>query len=104
MRLSDLPSALCFEPLEALSDCLSCTCILCLHLLNFSNELVISSCLIYMQLSGISMHAVCHVIWEVMECKLGLLLCSSDKGHCIGREGSEAWKCEWCKLEGGQCG
>jgi hypothetical protein len=36
-----------------------------------------------------------------MKCKAGLLLCSSDKGHCIGREGSEARKCEWRKLEDG---
>ena len=36
-----------------------------------------------------------------MECKSGLLLCSSDKGCCIGREGSEAWKGEWRKLEDG---
>jgi hypothetical protein len=76
-------------------------CILLLQLLHISTELAEVQFLFHIQVSGISMHALRYVIWEVMESKLGLLLCSSDKGHCIGREGSEAWKCEWCKLEDG---
>jgi hypothetical protein len=76
-------------------------CSLLLQLLNFSTELAKVEFLSHLQVSGISMHALRNVIWKVMKCKSGLLLCSSDKGHCIGREGSEARKCEWCKLEDG---
>jgi len=55
--------------------------------------------LLHLQVSCIPTHASRHVIWEVVECELGLLLCGSDKGSGVGREGNEGGEGEWWETE-----
>ncbi len=55
--------------------------------------------LLHLQVSCIPTHASHHVIWEVVECESGLLLCGSDKGSGVGREGDEGGEGERWETE-----
>ncbi len=47
-------------------------------------QLAVVLFLFHLEISCIPMHASRHVFQKVVKHKLGLLLCGSDKGHCIG--------------------
>lgn len=62
-------------------------------------ELLVILLLVNAQIGCVALHALSHVIWQVLESKPSLFFSGSKVGSGIGREYFEAWISEWRKSE-----